>query len=74
MSEDTTADGFVRLSGENRIELTAFAVAVGLLAFSLGYETGSVLAGEPLEVLWLVPVVTGTATVFIALSGRDDED
>ena len=55
-------------------ELTQWSVVamVGPLALSVGYEAGSVLAGDSLDVLWLVPVLGGVTTVFIALSAQEE--
>jgi hypothetical protein len=55
-------------------ELTRWSVVAiaGLLALSVGYEAGSVLAGDSLDVLWLVPIL-GCATTFLALSAREDD-
>jgi len=46
---------------------------VGIVALSVGYEAGSVLAGDSLDVLWLVPILGGVPTVFLALHAREDD-
>ena len=50
----------------------ATVAMVGLLAASIGYEAGSVLAGDSLEVFWLLPVFSGTFVVFLAATEEDD--
>jgi hypothetical protein len=56
-------------------EITRWSVVamVGIVALSIGYEAGSVLAGDSLDLLWLVPILGGGATVFLALSARADD-
>jgi hypothetical protein len=56
-------------------EVTKWSVVAmaGLVALSVGYEAGSVLAGDSLEVFWLVPILGGATSVFIALSAREDD-
>jgi len=55
-------------------EITQWSVIamVGIVALSIGYEAGSVLAGDSLDVFWLVPILGGAVTVFLALSARED--
>ena len=60
----------------DRPELETLEVAtvamVGLLAASIGYEAGSVLAGDSLDPFWLFPAFLGTLVV-TTLAMQDDD-
>jgi len=45
---------------------------VGLLAASVGYEAGSVLAGDSLALFWLFPAFMGTFVVALLAAQADD--
>jgi len=59
-------------SFDDEVAQWSVVAMAGLLALSVGYEAGSVLAGDSLDVLWLVPVLGGVTTVFIALSAQEE--
>jgi len=50
----------------------ATVAMVAILAASIGYEAGSVLAGDSLDLFWLLPVFSGTFVVaLLATQGED---
>ena len=50
----------------------ATVAMVGLLAASIGYEVGSVLAGDSLDLFWLLPAFMGTLVVALLATQDDD--
>jgi len=60
-------------SFDDEVTRWSLVATVGIVALSIGYEAGSVLAGDSLDVLWLVPILGGMTTVFLALHAREDD-
>lgn len=72
MSDSRSFGRLGALMAQRSSGFTDALVVFGLATFALGYETGSVLAGEPLELLWLVPVLLGCSSALVALAGEDE--
>jgi lipid-A-disaccharide synthase-like uncharacterized protein len=60
-------------SFEDELARWSLVATVGIVVFSIGYEAGSVLAGDSLDVFWLVPILGGMTTVILALHAREDD-